>query len=91
MTLTECELGLITLQIRGFLSQFQNVVPASEHFNICTACSDTVHTHYRSEGFKFLLRVFNTPNYLEDLTGLSKLYAETLDDHIWELSDDENC
>ena len=51
--------------------------------------SDTVLTHYCSEGFEFLLRVFNTPNYLEDLTGLSKLYAETLDDHIWELSDDE--
>ena len=27
------------------------------------------------------------PNYLEELTGLSKLYAETLDD---KLSDDED-
>ena len=33
--------------------------------------------------------MFSTPNYLEELTGLSKLYAETLDDHIWELSDED--
>ena len=87
---TESGLGLVPHQIRGFLSRFQNVVPASERFDMCTACSDTVLAHYRDEGFEFLLRVFNTPNYLEELTGLSKLYAETLDDHIWELSDDED-
>ena len=87
---TESGLGLVPHQIRGFLSRFQNVIPASERFNMCTACSYTILSHYRSEGFEFLLKAFNTPNYLEDLTGLSRLYAETLDDHIWELSDDEN-
>ena len=86
---TECGLGIVPHQIRGFLSRFQNVVPASERFDMCTACSDVVLTCYRKEGFEFFLRAFNTPNYLEELTGLSKLYAETLDDHIWELSDDD--
>lgn len=28
----------------------------------------------------FLLKAFNEPNYLEDLTGLSKLQADTADD-----------
>ena len=82
-------LGLVPHQIRGFLSRFHNVLPASQRFDKCTACSDVVLSSYRSDGFEFLLKVFNTPNFLEDLTGLSQLYAETLDDHIWELSDDE--
>ena len=32
---------------------------------------------YKSEGFDFLLKVFNTPSYLEDLTGLTALHANT--------------
>ena len=39
-------------------------------------------SQYREEGFDFLLKVFNSPNYLEDLTGLSQLYAETQDDQV---------
>ena len=86
-------LGIVPHQIRGFLSRFQNVIPASERFDKCTACSDVVLGEYAKDGFQFLLKVFNTPNYLEDLTGLSQLYADTLEDHVWELSDtdtDEN-
>ena len=85
----ESPLGLVPHQIRGFLSRFYTVLPASQRFDKCTACSDSVLSGYLAEDFEFLLKVFNTPNYLEDLTGLSQLYAETLDDHIWELSDDE--
>lgn len=83
-------LGLVPHQIRGFLSRFQNVLPASERFDKCTACSDIVLEEYRKEGFEFLRKAFDSPNYLEDLTGLSQLYAETLDDHIWELSDGDD-
>ena len=39
-------------------------------------------SRFREEGFEFLLKAFNTPNYLEDLTGLSQLYAETDDDQV---------
>ena len=35
----------ILIQIRGFLSRFQNVLPASQRFDKCTACSDTVGNH----------------------------------------------
>lgn len=38
--------------------------------------------HYKEERFDFLLRAFNSPNYLEDLTGLSQLYAQTFDDQV---------
>ncbi|CAI8052381.1 Ubiquitin-like modifier-activating enzyme ATG7, partial [Geodia barretti] len=87
---SESCLGLIPHQIRGFMSRFQNVLPASQAFDKCTACSPVVLSRYREEGFDFLLKAFNTPNFLEDLTGLSQLYAETDDDQVWELSDGED-
>ena len=84
------------------MSRFQNVLPASQAFDKCTACSPVVGIvcsltnlgddivfldtqvlkQYREEGFDFLLKAFNTPNFLEDLTGLSQLYAETEDDQV---------
>lgn len=38
--------------------------------------------HYREEGFQFLLRAFNQPHYLEDITGLTQLKADTLDSEV---------
>ena len=36
-----------------------------------------VLSKYTTEGFPFLLRAFNVPKYLEDLTGLTKLMNDT--------------
>ncbi|XP_004364215.1 E1-like protein-activating enzyme G [Capsaspora owczarzaki ATCC 30864] len=71
------ELGLLPHQIRGFLSQFDNVLPIGHAFNRCTACSNTVVDAYRKEGFSFLQKAFNSPTFLEELTGLKKLHEET--------------
>ncbi|KAL5474974.1 hypothetical protein EMCRGX_G027015 [Ephydatia muelleri] len=87
---TTCCLGLVPHQIRGFLSRFQNVLPASKSFDKCTACSETVLQHYKKEGFDFLLKVFDTPNFLEELTGLDKLHASVEDGQVWELSDSDD-
>lgn len=87
---SESVLGLVPHQIRGFLSRFHNVLPACRRFDMCTACSDVVLENFRTSGFDFLLKAFNSPNYLEDLTGLSELYAQTADDQVWELSDDDD-
>ncbi|XP_078597053.1 ubiquitin-like modifier-activating enzyme ATG7 [Branchiostoma floridae x Branchiostoma japonicum] len=84
-------LGLVPHQLRGFLSRFHTVLPASIRFNRCTACSELVIQKYESDGFDFLLEAFNSPSsYLEDLTGLTQLHLETQDAEIWELSDDED-
>jgi len=32
---------------------------------------------YQEEGFSFLMKVFNVPSYLEDLTGLTQLLQDT--------------
>ena len=37
---------------------------------------------YQREGFSFLLKAFNEPSYLEDLTGLTQMHAETLDAEV---------
>jgi hypothetical protein len=47
---------------------------------------------YKNEGFDFLIKVFNDPTYLEDITGLKKLKTaldETEADFVTELSDME--
>lgn len=38
--------------------------------------------HYKKEGFDFLLKVFDTPNFLEELTGLDKLHASVEDSQV---------
>ncbi|XP_023655452.1 ubiquitin-like modifier-activating enzyme ATG7 [Paramormyrops kingsleyae] len=84
-------LGLVPHQIRGFLSRFDNVLPASLAFDKCTACSPVVLDHYEREGFAFLSKVFNSSHsFLEDLTGLTLLHQETQAAEIWDMSDDES-
>ncbi|XP_046853731.1 ubiquitin-like modifier-activating enzyme ATG7 isoform X2 [Xenia sp. Carnegie-2017] len=83
-------LGLVPHQIRGFLSRFHQVLPASLAFDKCTACSFVVVNKYVDEGFPFLLRAFNIPKYLEDLTGLTKLIEDTKLLEVWELSEEED-
>ena len=39
-------------------------------------------SHYKKEGFDFLLKVFDTPNFLEELTGLDKLHASVEDGQV---------
>ncbi|XP_061076484.1 ubiquitin-like modifier-activating enzyme ATG7 isoform X2 [Conger conger] len=84
-------LGLAPHQIRGFLSRFDNVLPASLAFDKCTACSPVVLDNYEREGFQFLSQVFNSSHsFLEDLTGLTLLHQETQAAEIWDMSDDES-
>lgn len=82
-------LGIVPHQIRGFLSRFTEVLPSTSAFVSCTACSQLVIDAYRSEGFSFLMRVFNDSNLLEELTGLKKLHEETNADDVWALSDED--
>ncbi|KAK7102668.1 ubiquitin-like modifier-activating enzyme ATG7 [Littorina saxatilis] len=85
----ECSLGLVPHQIRGFLSRFHQILPAGRAFDKCTACSHIVLEHYQKDGFQFLLRAFNEPMFLEDLTGLTQMHQETMEAEVWDLSDDE--
>lgn len=72
----ECVLGIIPHSIRGFLSTFTTVLPAVERYKQCVACSSVVLEEYKQKGFEFLLKVFNSSKFLEELTGLKELYNQ---------------
>jgi len=77
-------LGRVPHQIRGFLAHFYSVQPTSHSFDKCTACCSEVIERYTKDGFTFLLEAFNTPNYLEKISGLAQMIEDTDFDNIWE-------
>ncbi|XP_065367287.1 uncharacterized protein Atg7 [Calliphora vicina] len=86
-------MGILPHSIRGMLSSFENILPASEKFKQCIACSENVLNAYHTQGNEFLFKVFESAKYLEDLTGISEykdLNNEIIDfnDSDLELSDD---
>ncbi|KAI5480659.1 autophagy-related protein 7 [Pseudohyphozyma bogoriensis] len=74
---TSSPLGIVPHQIRGMLAQFHNMKMTGQASNLCTGCSSTVVKAYEKGGFEMLLQAFDDAKYLEKLTGLDKLYAES--------------
>lgn len=69
-------LGSVPHQLRGFLGQFKNLPLIGAAYDKCTGCSETVIHAYEQEGFDMVLKAFNDTKYLEELTGLDKLFDE---------------
>lgn len=69
-------LGIIPHQIRGFLSNFQNVVIRGSSYDRCSACSDKIISAYTSDGWQFVKRALNERDYVEDLSGLTEVRSE---------------
>ncbi|VDP96177.1 unnamed protein product [Trichobilharzia regenti] len=80
-------LGLIPHQIRGFLSHYTQVLPATLAFSKCSACSQPVLDAYMTNKYDFLQNVFNDASYLERVCGLRELHDETNTESILMLSD----
>ncbi|XP_034477661.1 ubiquitin-like modifier-activating enzyme ATG7 isoform X1 [Drosophila innubila] len=92
--LPEGLLGILPHSIRGMLCNYENILPATQKFAQCIACSERVLDAYRKEGHAFLFKTFETAKYLEDLTGISefkRLNSEIIDfdEDKFEFSDDE--
>lgn len=83
-------LGAVPHSIRGFLHSYQTIAPTCTKFKQCIACSDTVINKYREEGLDFLLNVFNSGSYLEEVTGLSALHLSAEMSEILTLTDEED-
>uniref|UniRef100_A0A7S2SPL1 Ubiquitin-like modifier-activating enzyme ATG7 n=1 Tax=Mucochytrium quahogii TaxID=96639 RepID=A0A7S2SPL1_9STRA len=75
-------LGSLPHQVRGFLPMYESSKVSGAAFPQCTACSQKVVETLDESGFEFLERVFNEPNYLEDLTGLTLLRNNAMIDDL---------
>jgi len=86
---TSSAFGLIPHSIRGFITHFNNMLVTGQAYDKCTGCSKLILDEYKSKGFDFLLRVFNEPKYLEDLTGLTQMKEEA-EKIEWEMGEDDD-
>lgn len=77
-------LGVVPHSIRGFLHRHQQVLPATEAFYNCTACSPLVIKRYAEEGYAFLSEVFNNPDCLEQVSGLADLHKDIASIEDWD-------
>jgi ubiquitin-like modifier-activating enzyme ATG7 len=66
-------LGLVPHQIRGFLSNFQNMSIAGKSYNCCSACSDKIVNAYKTDGWKFVEKALNEKGFVEELSGLAEV------------------
>ena len=66
-------LGIVPHQIRGFLSNFQNVVIKGKSYDCCSACSGKVTDAFRKGSWEFVKRALNEKDYVEDLSGLTEV------------------
>ncbi|KAK2800332.1 Autophagy protein 7 [Emmonsiellopsis sp. PD_5] len=70
---TDHPLGIVPHQIRGFLSNFSNVVVSGRSYDCCSACSDNITSAYKEEGWNFIKRAVNESGYVEELSGLKEV------------------
>nr|CAI5821254.1 unnamed protein product [Callosobruchus analis] len=82
-------LGLVPHSIRGFLSSFEHILPATEKYKNCVACSDLIIQEYKAKHMEFLLNVFNSSKHLEDVALLTELFKETDFGEVLEFSDED--
>ncbi|EEH16308.2 ubiquitin-like modifier-activating enzyme ATG7 [Paracoccidioides brasiliensis Pb03] len=66
-------LGIIPHQIRGFLSNFSNVVVSGKSYNCCSACSGNIINAYRQHEWAFVKKAVNESGYVEELSGLKEI------------------
>ncbi|KAL8712222.1 MAG: hypothetical protein Q9225_006970 [Loekoesia sp. 1 TL-2023] len=66
-------LGVVPHQVRGFLSNFQNLVIKGNSYDCCSACSPRIIKAYRSSPWEFVKRALNEKGYVEELSGLAEV------------------
>ena len=71
-------LGLVPHQIRGYLSNFQNIMIKGNSYDCCSACSAKIIGAFKSEGWQFVRKALNEKGFVEDLSGLAEVKIMSL-------------
>ena len=66
-------LGLVPHQIRGYLSNFQNILIKGNSYDCCSACSNKITGAFTSDGWQFVKKALNEKGFVEDLSGLAEV------------------
>jgi ubiquitin-like modifier-activating enzyme ATG7 len=66
-------LGIVPHQIRGFLSNFQNMIISGKSYDCCSACSPKVVEAYKKNGWEFVKRALTEKDYVTELSGLAEV------------------
>ena len=71
-------LGIVPHQIRGFLSNFQNMLIKGRSYDCCSACSERVVDAYNEHGWEFVKRARNERGFVEELSGLAEVSIQSI-------------
>lgn len=84
-------LGLIPHQIRGFLTNFDNLMIRGSSYDCCSACSPKVLDAYRNSGWDFVKRALNEHGFVEELSGLAEVQRKAEEaERAMEVVEDED-
>ena len=77
-------LGLVPHQIRGFLSEFRNMMISGQSYDCCSACSPKIIDAYKEGGWDFIKRALTEKDYVTELSGLAEVHrqAEAAADNV---------
>lgn len=76
-----CVLGNIPHQIRGNVRDYNTMTLHGSNYTKCTACSDPIINGFRERGFDFIIDCLNTPQYMEEVSGIKAEMAAVTADH----------
>lgn len=80
-------LGILPQQIRGDLGNFSSNVLYGEAFERCIACAKEVVEGFKNDRKGFLLKACSQPDFLEELTGITKMMDDVNLDDIEDIDD----
>lgn len=78
----ESELGIIPQQIRGEINGYSNTMMYGYYYDKCVACSDTIVSKFKEDGYDFIIKCINESKYIEKICGVMECSSNFSDDII---------